>query len=135
MWRRTWLLKYSFESATLSRTKFSIDAPGRKSCLWIEKKDIIYLCFDFTEFGKELLRKDGSDQGLLNLKFTASLDVQEGYFPWHAAIYNNDIFICSGALVSETKVVTAANCFNFLDKTPSNFRVVLEDNDRSKDEG
>ena len=117
------------------KQNFQLMLQGGSPDFELKKKDIIYLCFDFTEFGKGLLRKDGSDQGLLNLKFTGSLDVQEGYFPWHAAIYNNDIFICSGALVSETKVVTTANCFNFLDKTPSNFKVVLGDNDRSKDEG
>ena len=63
------------------------------------KIDIFYLCIDFTECGKALLRKDNGDQSLFNFKFTGSLYVQEGYHPWHTAIYNNDIFKCSGALV------------------------------------
>ena len=32
--------------------------------------------------------------------------------PWHVGIYENDIQICGGTIISERVVITAAHCFS-----------------------
>lgn len=75
-----------------------------------------------------LRSEDDNNENLFGLGLVGSLDVKDGFYPWHAGIYHFDNFLCSGTLVSENKVVTAANCFNFMDVTPSNFKVLLGKN-------
>ncbi|KAJ3618905.1 hypothetical protein MTP99_005705 [Tenebrio molitor] len=40
---------------------------------------------------------------------------RQGLFPWHVAIYLNDVIICGGSLLSERAILTAAQCVTHSD--------------------
>jgi len=60
---------------------------------------------------------------------------KKGFYPWQAAIYYEDEFLCGGSLISDKLILTAAHCFKYLSTDMSLYKVALGDNDRSKNEG
>ena len=59
----------------------------------------------------------------------------KGHYPWQAAIYYADEFLCGGSLIDSKHIVTAAHCFKYLSMDLSLYRVVLGDHNRDSDEG
>lgn len=59
----------------------------------------------------------------------------KSFYPWQAAIYYDDEFLCGGSLVDNQHIVTAAHCFKHLSTDLSLYRVVLGDHNRDSDEG
>ena len=60
---------------------------------------------------------------------------KKGYFPWQAAIYNGKEFMCGGALISKTHILTAAHCFRGRSKDVNQYTVVLGEHNRKYNEG
>ncbi|XP_057716663.1 transmembrane protease serine 9-like [Corythoichthys intestinalis] len=63
---------------------------------------------------------------LLNPRLSSpgSASAQEGFWPWMASLHWNGSHICGGTLVSETAVLSSAQCFN-QSSTPSEWTVFL----------
>ncbi|XP_031416995.1 transmembrane protease serine 9-like [Clupea harengus] len=58
----------------------------------------------------------------LNSRLIGGSDVSAGVWPWLASLHLNGTHTCGGTLVSETLVLTSANCFS---STPSDWTVFL----------
>ena len=59
----------------------------------------------------------------------------KSFYPWQAAIYYEDEFLCGGSLIDNKHIITAAHCFKYLSMDLSLYRIVLGDHNRDIDEG
>jgi len=45
-------------------------------------------------------------------------DVEQGEYPWSASVRYNKAHVCSGCIISQTRILTAAHCVSDVGITP-----------------
>ncbi|XP_043270297.1 atrial natriuretic peptide-converting enzyme-like [Venturia canescens] len=72
-------------------------------------KQVMYVRCADLECGLQALRKGGGTEGLSKMS-------EPGDWPWHAALFKEDVHVCDATLVAAEWLLTTASCFQGQDK-------------------
>lgn len=68
------------------------------------QKNVLHVDCDDLKCGVQALRLESGVQGLNKM-------ANHGDWPWHAALFKDNVHLCDGTLVSENWLLTTASCF------------------------